>query len=38
MVNLTSTIDKRYLNNFNSSVPGIKTLISDLYFVRKVDK
>ena len=36
-INLTSKIDRNHLNNFNSSAPGFKTLISDLYFVRKID-
>jgi hypothetical protein len=32
---VTSGIDKRFLTNFNSSTPGIKTMISDIFFVRK---
>ena len=32
----TSGIDKKFLTNFNSSTPGIKTMISDIFFVRKI--
>ena len=36
-INLTSNIDQRHLNNFNSSAPGFRTLGSDLYFIRKMN-
>lgn len=36
-INVTSQINGRYLTSLNSSAPGIVTLISNLYFVRKIN-
>ena len=35
--NITNSIDKKFLSNFSSSCPGIKTMIGGVYFVRKFD-
>ena len=34
--NMTTGINKRFLTNFNSSTPGIKTMISSIFYVRKL--
>jgi len=37
MKTITSLIDKKYLSGFGSLRPGIKTMIGDVYFIRKLD-